>query len=54
MKLLRKLSNPFALVAQGFLAGAILFVSAHPETGESLAASIADTAALVNGAGSNL
>ena len=54
MTLIRKLSNPFALVAQGFLAGAILFVSSHPGAGESLAASIADTAAFVNGAGSSL
>jgi hypothetical protein len=54
MTLIRKLSNPFALVAQGFLVGAALFVSSHPGTGETIAASIADTAAFVNGAGSSL
>lgn len=26
----RKLQNPFALVGQGFLAGALLFWSTHP------------------------
>lgn len=50
MKLLRKLNNPFALMAQGFVAGALIFLSGHPETGESIAAAIAGTAASVNGA----
>ncbi|MDP8995217.1 MAG: hypothetical protein M3N07_09620 [Pseudomonadota bacterium] len=30
MRLLTKLHNPFALVAQGFALGAILFFSTHP------------------------
>ena len=32
MKLLKKLGNPLALVAQGFALGAILFFATHPET----------------------
>lgn len=40
MKLLKKLYNPFLLIGQGFALGAILFLSAHPETGESIAASL--------------
>ena len=30
MKLRKKLQNPFALVGQGFLVGAILFWTTHP------------------------
>jgi hypothetical protein len=30
MKLLKKLTNPFALVAEGFLAGAFLFATLTP------------------------
>lgn len=30
MKLLRKLGNPVALVAQGFVAGALLFTATNP------------------------
>lgn len=38
MKLLKKLGNPMALVAQGFLLGATLFFATHPETGRDVAA----------------
>ncbi|HYI40204.1 MAG TPA: hypothetical protein VE053_07795 [Allosphingosinicella sp.] len=31
MRFLKKLTNPFALVAEGFLVGAILFATATPE-----------------------
>ena len=37
MKLLKRLGNPIALVAQGFLLGAALFLATHPETGRELA-----------------
>jgi hypothetical protein len=37
MKLLKKLGNPMALVAQGFALGAFLFFATHPETGRDLA-----------------
>jgi hypothetical protein len=30
MKFLKKLSNPFVLVAEGFLVGALLFASSTP------------------------
>ncbi|HEX8126754.1 MAG TPA: hypothetical protein VF548_14355 [Allosphingosinicella sp.] len=30
MKLLRKLTNPFVLVAEGFVVGAMLFASSTP------------------------
>ena len=30
MKLLRKLTNPFVLVAEGFVVGAVLFASSTP------------------------
>ena len=32
MKLLKKLQHPFALVAQGFVLGGILFFAMHPES----------------------
>lgn len=32
MKLLRKLQNPYALVAQGFVLGGLLFVATHDES----------------------
>ncbi|HEX8640435.1 MAG TPA: hypothetical protein VF704_04685 [Allosphingosinicella sp.] len=35
MKLLKKLQNPYALVAQGFVLGGLIFVATH---GESFAA----------------
>jgi hypothetical protein len=31
MKLLKKLTNPFVLVAEGFLVGALLFATATPD-----------------------
>jgi hypothetical protein len=31
MKLLKKLTNPFVLVAEGFIAGAILFATSTPD-----------------------
>ena len=31
MKLLKKLTNPFVLVAEGFVAGAILFATSTPD-----------------------
>ena len=31
MKLLKTLTNPFVLGAQGFLAGAVLFFATHPQ-----------------------
>ena len=31
MRFLKKLTNPFALVAEGFLVGAILFATATPD-----------------------
>ena len=37
MKLLKKLGNPLALVAQGFVLGAALFFATHPETGREIA-----------------
>jgi|GEM_PF-3517671 len=37
MKLLKALGNPVALVAQGFVFGAALFLATHPETGRELA-----------------
>ncbi len=44
MKRLNMFANPVSLVAQGFLAGAILFVATHPETGDTLAARFTETA----------
>ena len=35
MRFLKKLTNPFVLVAEGFLAGAILFAAATPDLLES-------------------
>jgi hypothetical protein len=35
MTLFRKLANPFALTAQGFTFGAILFFSAHPDAAQA-------------------
>ncbi len=35
MKLLKKLTNPFILVAEGFLVGALLFATATPDLAES-------------------
>lgn len=32
MNIKHKLTNPFALICQGFLAGAVLFYSTVPET----------------------
>lgn len=37
MKFLKKLGNPLALVAQGFVLGAALFLATHPGTGRELA-----------------
>lgn len=37
MKLLSKLANPVALVAQGFVLGAALFFATHPGTGRAVA-----------------
>jgi Na+/melibiose symporter-like transporter len=37
MKVLRKLGNPMALVAQGFVLGAALFFATHPGTGRAVA-----------------
>ena len=37
MKLLKKLGNPLALVAQGFTLGAALFFATHPGSGRELA-----------------
>jgi hypothetical protein len=54
MKLIRKLHNPFALVVQGFAVGAALFLATHPGTGESIAASIAQTASVATGSSSTL
>ncbi len=31
MRLLKKLTNPFALVAEGFLVGAVLFATSTPD-----------------------
>ncbi|HEX8466459.1 MAG TPA: hypothetical protein VF620_01490 [Allosphingosinicella sp.] len=31
MKLLKKLTNPFVLVAEGFLVGAVLFATSTPD-----------------------
>jgi hypothetical protein len=31
MRLLKKLTNPFALVAEGFVVGAILFATSTPD-----------------------
>jgi hypothetical protein len=42
MKLLKTLTNPFALGAQGFLAGAILFFATHPEAAEQRLQSFAE------------
>ena len=33
MKLLKTLTNPFLLGAQGFLAGAVIFFATHPDAG---------------------
>jgi hypothetical protein len=33
MKLLKKLTNPFVLVAEGFLVGALLFATMTPDLG---------------------
>ena len=38
MKLLNKLTNPFALTVQGFIAGAILFFATHPEAANAAGA----------------
>jgi hypothetical protein len=37
MKMLKKLGNPLALVAQGFVLGAALFLATHPETRQEIA-----------------
>ena len=37
MKLLKAFGNPLALVAQGFVLGAALFLATHPETKRELA-----------------
>ena len=37
MKLLKKLGNPMALVAQGFILGAALFFATHPDAGREVA-----------------
>lgn len=42
MKLLKTLTNPFALGVQGFLAGAILFFATHPEAAEQRLQSFAE------------
>ena len=39
MNLRSKLQNPFLLVGQGFLAGAVLFFAIGPETGQARSAS---------------
>ncbi|HEX8584427.1 MAG TPA: hypothetical protein VF680_08455 [Allosphingosinicella sp.] len=33
MKLLKTLTNPFLLGAQGFVAGAVIFFATHPDAG---------------------
>ncbi len=38
MKLWKSLQNPFLLVGQGFVVGAILFYATTPETSEARAA----------------
>ena len=38
MKLLKKLYNPFVLIGEGFVLGALIFFATHPETGDSVAA----------------
>ena len=35
MRFLKKLTNPFVLVAEGFVAGAILFATATPDLVDS-------------------
>jgi hypothetical protein len=35
MKLLKKLTNPFVLIAEGFLVGALLFATATPDLVET-------------------
>ena len=35
MKFLRRLQNPYLLVGQGFLLGAVLFFATHPGTIEA-------------------
>ena len=49
MAILRKLGNPLALVVQGFVAGAFLFLSSHPETGETIAAELNELASSATG-----
>jgi hypothetical protein len=44
MKLLKTLTNPFVLGAQGFLAGAVLFFATHPEAAEQRFAPAAEQA----------
>jgi hypothetical protein len=44
MKLLKTLTNPFVLGAQGFLAGAVLFFATHPEAAEQRLAPTAEQA----------
>ncbi|HYG48855.1 MAG TPA: hypothetical protein VD846_13060 [Allosphingosinicella sp.] len=39
MRFLKKLANPFVLVAEGFVVGAILFASATPDLIDSTPAS---------------
>lgn len=43
MALLRKLQNPFALVAQGFVLGGILFFATHPASLQARASDAAST-----------
>lgn len=38
MKLWKKLQNPYALVAQGFVLGGLIFLATHAETGAAAAA----------------
>jgi hypothetical protein len=45
MTLFRKLANPFALTAQGFTFGAILFFSAHPDAAQAFVDGIERSAA---------
>ncbi len=35
MRFLKKLTNPFALVAEGFLVGALLFATTTPDLSDS-------------------
>lgn len=48
MKVLKKLQNPFALIAQGFVLGGLLFFATHAGSPEARAASPAQASLIAS------